>query len=143
MVKRLVLLCCVPLLLSGCPKPTPSPSPSPSPTVEPTPEPTPTPCVPPPDEVGWDPVDARPTQHKQAVRDAQEFIGDVCSQAPEASLERLGSRLRLMGYCAGRNDDAVFFQRDDDDELWEEHHAVYYGNGCWLSNTYRGMWRHR
>ncbi len=135
------LLVLLPLL--GCrPDNPPAPTPSPSPTVSPTPQPTPTPCLPPVVLEGWTEWETLPPQYVQAVRDAQAALGDVCGQEPEASLDRLGAKLREAALCAGRLDDAVFIRRSDDLSLFEEHHAAYYGNGCWLSNPYRGTWHY-
>ena len=126
-----VPLACV---ILACTPQTPQPSPSPSPTVAPTPT-----CVVPPDGPAWQPVDpVPPSELFRAVRNAQEAVGDVCGQEPEASLDVLASALRAAGVCAARQADAVMVEREDG--LWEEHHAAYYGNGCWLSNTYRGAW---
>lgn len=83
-----------------------------------------------------------PSQYVDTVRLAQAAVGDVCGKEPEESLDALAVQLREQGYCAGRMDDAVFIRRSDDLKLFEEHHACYYGNGCWLSNPYRGTWRH-
>lgn len=127
-------------LLCGCPPP--EPTPTPTPTATPTPAPTPTPaCVPPPDGLDWQPAGDPPSQRLSAVHVSQQALGDVCGIEPDISLDRLGEALRSIGHCAGRMSDAVFVLRDDG--LWEEHHAVYYGNGCWLSNTYRGSWRYQ
>lgn len=138
--------------LGHCGTSTPQPSPSPSPTVAPSPAPSPTPtpvptptpgeCYAPADGPQWHPADPQqPTQLLTLVRGAQQQIGDVCGQPPETSLEVLAGTLREAGLCAGRQGDAVMVQRADG--LFEEMHAVYYGDGCWLSNAYRGLWEYR
>jgi hypothetical protein len=126
---------CLALSLAAC-SPTPVPKPSPSPTVQPSP--TPTPCVVPPDSAAWTPVEGVAPQLVPAVRAAQEAVGDVCGTDPQTSLDILASALRRAGYCAGRQTDAVMVQRGD--RAWEEHHAVAYGNGCWIATPYRGTW---
>ncbi len=123
---------------------TPTPGPTPTPTVAPTPTPTPAPgeCYAPADGPQWHPADPQgPTQLLTLVRGAEQRVGDVCGQVPDASLEVLAGTLREAGLCAGRQNDAVMVQRPDG--LFEEHHAVYYGDGCWLSNSFRGLWEYR
>lgn len=127
--------------LAAC-KPEPVPTPTPSPTVEPTPEPTP--CAPSPYAEGWVEWQTLAPQYLTAVDEAQDLIGDVCGREPEESLETLAAKLRWIGYCAGRMDDAVFVRRGDDLTLWEEYHAVAYATGCWVikERMYRGVWKH-
>lgn len=131
--------------LGACnpPVPQPTPSPSPSPTVEPTPEPTPVPTpTATPIPIGCQPVALDfpvilTAQYVGAVRTAQEEIGDVCGQDPVQSLQRLALRLTAKGLCAFQDEDRVFVGASQDAAMWEEHHAVYWGNYCWISNTYR------
>lgn len=128
--------------LGACnpPNPQPTPSPSPSPTVEPTPLPTPTPT---PEPIGCQPVKfdfpvILTAQYVGAVRTAQAEIGDVCGKDPVESLQRLAIRMTANGLCAFQDEDRVLVGASQDAKLWEEHHAVFWGNYCWLSNTYRG-----
>jgi hypothetical protein len=130
------------LLLVWC-GPGPVPHPSPSPTVAPTatPAPTPTPCVVPPDGPQWQPVESVAPLMVKAVRDAQVTAGDACGAPPEWSLDRLAGVLVAAGYCAARQSDAVMVRRADG--LYEEHHAVAFGNGCWIATPFRGIWSYR
>jgi len=131
----LVLVACTP---PSPPVPTPTPTPIPTPT--PTPDPTPTPgdCTIWPDAV-WTDTLLADNQLKDVVRVAEAGVGDVCGRPPAESLCRLAVRLDSIGYPSGVTGDAVFVKRPSDG-LYEEHHAVYYGDGCWLSNTWRGVW---
>ena len=128
------------------PTPTPEPSPAPTPTPTPTPAPTPTPVpacvVPHSDDSRWQPlgVGYGPSFGQQMV-DAAAAIGDVCGRDPEESLTRLAAQLRLWGLCADKWADGVLVQNAAG--LWEEYHAVAYGNGCWTERgRYRGTWRY-
>ena len=88
-----------------------------------------------------------------AVREATDYIGDRCghadaSEAPQReSLRMLAAELEAHGFCAGfMAPDAVFVEREDG--RFEEHHAVYFSSvppdgGCWLSNSFKGVWEHR
>ena len=142
--KVMLLALCVGL--AACdPTPTPTPAPSPTPTAPPTPTPTPAECYPPAsDSTGWLEWDTLAPQYVSVVDEAEHILGNVCGIEPEASLEALGAKLRYLGYCAGRVDDAVFIRRTDDKRLWEEMHAVAYERGCWTiqERMYRGVWRH-
>ena len=144
------LLATIIVVAVACPAPAPVPSPSPSPL------PTPIACVIPsnlPDcgpgitsscwqpreGVGsWNPDLVNPPPYVMAVRTAQASVGDQCGKNPVASLELLAGSLKQVGYCAERMNDAVFIRRPD--SLFEEMHAVYYLDGCWLSNPYKGAW---
>jgi len=134
------------LAVLGCtpPKPTPSPEPTPTPTATPTPTPTPLPTPGPVactifgEEANFKISLLNDNQLKDVVRAAQANVGDVCGQPPSVSLCRLAVQLDKMGYPAGVAGDSVMVMRRD--VLYEEHHAVYYGNGCWLSNTFRNVW---
>ena len=83
-----------------------------------------------------------------AVREATDYIGDRCGHADATegpqreSLRMLAAELEAHGFCAGyMPPDAVFVERQDG--RFEEHHAVYFGDGCWLSNSFKGIWEHR
>ena len=141
------------LLLFGCAV-QPAPSPSPSPTVAPTPSPTaePTPTPPPeieacfPAGVEWVVSSSQdPEEMLEFVSEAQQYLGDRCghadaTEAPQReSLRLLAAELESRGFCAGfQAPDAVFVQREDG--RFEEHHAVYFADGCWLSNSFKGIW---
>lgn len=125
----------------GCggpdPKPTPTPTPTPTPVVEPTPLPS-DPCP----KMSYELEDTTSGGLLIGeVRAAQQEIGDVCGLDPELSLCELAGVLRNKGYEAYFGTDAVWIRRQD--HLWEEHHAVFYGNGCWLSNTWYGTFREK
>lgn len=128
------------LLISCKPVPTPTPTPNPTPTPTPIPSPTPVPTECPfvVDEL-WTPTLLKDDQLKSIVRLAQEDLGSVCEEEPLESLKLLCNRINAMGYPTVITNDAVFIQRPTDG-LWEQHHAVYYGSGCWLSNTWKAVW---
>lgn len=132
--KVLPFLC----LIFGCsPKPHPTPPP-PTTTTTTLPAPAPTPCLPAAGP-GWVPAsDQGPTEMLPQVRLLQAELADACGLPPVQSLERLADAFLQEGVCAGVMDDAVFVRRRDG--LYEEHHAVFFGDGCWLSNSYRGLW---
>ena len=144
----------------GCavpPAPTPPPpttttttvAPSPSPTPIATPTPEIEPCFP----VGgtWEPSPPErqdPEEMLDFVREAEEYLGDRCghadaTEAPQReSLRLLAAELESRGFCAGfMEPDAVFVEREDG--RFEEHHAYHFGDGCALSNSFRGIWEHR
>jgi len=104
------------------------------------PAPTPTPCAYPRE---WQPAPLRPEQYKQAVRDAQASLPDRCGYAlldeepQHESLRMLAGELRRRGYCAVQHEDRVLILRDDG--LWEEHHGVAFTDGCWFSNSFKGV----
>lgn len=129
--------------LGACNPPAPQPTPSPSPTVAPTPEPTPEPTpTATPIPIGCQPVEldnplVMTPQYVGAVRTGQSEIGDVCGQDPVQSLQRLALRVTINGLCAFQDEDRIFVGADQSALVWEEHHAVYWGNYCWISNTYR------
>lgn len=120
----------------GCNGGGPKPKPTPNPTVEPTPTPVPSPTADMCPVLAVELVDSQePGILVGEVRAAQQAIGDVCGLDPELSLCELASTLRASGREAYFGTDAVWLKRD---RFWEEHHAVFYGNGCWLSNTWYG-----
>lgn len=142
----------IPFLLLGViscgPIPTPSPSPSPNPTSTPSPSPSPTPSTSCTiiQDAKLTPTLLMDNQLKDLIRFTQAQIGDVCGISPEESLCALAHKLTSQGTEAfmtidenGKLSDAIFVIRDTDD-LYEEHHAVYYANGCWLSNSWKGVW---
>lgn len=139
--------------LWGCPGPGPAPSPTPSPTPTPVPTPTPSP-TPSPSPATCTVIDDDLLEQTAlmdnlltpTVRDAEAALGDVCGAPPDESLCRMAAYLTGLGFesfvsqrADGSRADAVFVRRPSDG-LLEEHHAVYYANGCWLSNTWRGVW---
>lgn len=122
--------------LLACRPPAPAPTPAPTPIPTPSPIEAPLACAPAP-TLDLSPLQPEPT-FRLAVRAAQEALGDVCGQDPSLSLDRLAIQLHEAGYCANRDEDRVVIQRDPPfGALYEEHHAVYYGNGCWTSNTFK------
>ena len=143
----------------GCavpPAPTPPPPTTTTTTVAPEPTPTPTPeieaCF--PQGGTWEPSAAQdPEEMLDFVREAEAEVGDRCghadpSEAPQReSLRLLAAELEAHGFCAGfMAPDAVFVEREDG--RFEEHHAVYFSSvppdgGCWLSNSFKGVWEHR
>lgn len=131
-MKKLILLA---VLLAAC-SPKPKPTPSPSPTVEATPVPEPTP-LPRCEQVTLVNPRFKEPMYSKAVRVGQEAVGDVCAADPVQSLQLLALALNDRGLCAFQMDDAVFVAAQQESLVWEEHHAVFYGNGCWTSNTYR------
>ena len=122
----------------GCRHDPPAPSPPP---VTTTTLPAPTCIFPGPLDVAA----LQPEQlFQQAVRGAQEALGDRCGYAlddgaPQVqSLQMLAAELRRRGYCAWQDEDRVVIQREPPPgKLWEERHAVYWGNGCWLAADFR------
>ena len=149
-------------LLIGCnppappqPSPTPTPFPTPTPTPTPTPSPTPTPGVTHCGEnleliePGIDPSVRAPLM-QPILEAAKARVGDVCGKDPIDSLNKLAQELRNEGWCAGHPpaDDEVYVKAPPPpagDSLYEEWHAVYFGDGCWTSGTgpYKGAWRFR
>ena len=127
-------------LISCNPNPSPSPSPSPSPTNVPTPTPSPSPT-----ECGivanelWTETLLLDNQLKDVVRLTQADLGSVCGLEPLDSLKLICNRLNLLGYPTVITGDAIYIQRESDG-LHEQHHVVYYKDGCWLSNTWKGVW---
>ena len=122
----------------GCNGDHPKPTPTPTPSATPAPLPTPTADVCPVLSVSL--VDSSSGELLVGeVRAAQQEIGDVCGLDPELSLCELAAKLRANGREAYFGNDAVWVKRDDGQ--WEEHHAVFYGNGCWLSNTWYGTFK--
>jgi len=100
------------------------------------------PAVPQPEEI---------EQHSEAIRTAQHIVGDRCGfvsgdeAAQQDSLNMLATAMRNQGYCAWRDEDRVLVNRggldwsDDWSAQWSVYNAVYYGNGCWRSNGYKGV----
>lgn len=125
----------------GCAAPVPQPTPTP--TVTPTPAPTPTPIACEAPIFLLVASDQQPDPFKQAVRDAQEALGDRCGYAladggPQVeSLRMLAAELRRRSYCAWQDEDRVVIQYEPGSVYWQEHHAVYWKDGCWLSNSFK------
>jgi len=120
----------------ACHAPAPAPTPTPTPIPTPSPIETPLACAPAP-SLDLSPLQPEPV-FRLAVRAAQEALGDVCGQDSSLSLDRLALQLCEAGYCANRDEDRVVIQREPPfGDLYEEHHAVYYGDGCWTFNTFK------
>lgn len=106
--------------------------------------PTPGCSVPPPTSTDWKPNEEQlATTLWSQYRQALEGVGDRCGQDPEDTLGLIAARMRDLGVCAaGPWADALIAKRSDG--LWEEWHAVYYGNGCTIATTgaYKGLWYH-
>jgi hypothetical protein len=117
-----------------------------TPPVEPVPPAPPGACVPPHAESpDWGvpvPPSARPftAAIRNALLEGQAQLGDACGKDALQSLDALGAYMRARGYCAGRSVDSVAVLAPD--ELWEEYHAVYFGNGCWVTGpgAYKNAW---
>ena len=74
----------------------------------------------------------------EQVRAAIESLPSACGADPRVSLERLAVKLRADGLCAFAGVEAVFVKRGIDNKF-EEYHAVYFGNGCYIpSGKYIG-----
>jgi hypothetical protein len=126
------------------PGPTPTPIPAPDPTPEPpppdpdpTPDPTPEPPPPAPFCAGEDSLVAHPApgpQEQEKVRSAIRALGDLRGNPPRVVLDRLADEIRRQnpGQCVISGQEAVFLQRAD--QLWEEYHAVYFGDGSWTDS---------
>jgi hypothetical protein len=142
-------------IASSCPAPEPSPTPTPIPTPEPTPapapEPTPTPTQPPgpspdpaPGPVCQNPlegalgaaVEQRAPSREAAVRRAIAAMPSR-TRTPRQALDELAERLRGEGLCVISGREALFVLAADG--LWEEFHAVFFGDGKYIpSGKYIG-----
>ena len=132
-------------VLASCDPPAPpgpTPNPSPTPTVEPTPTPVPPPegCTLPTNAGDWTELGMIGAEHPEWVTDAEAFIGSVCGQEPEVSLDKLANEMRTAGRCAGRVDDSVFVERSD--KKWDQMKAVDFVSGCWWGDFYAGSWNY-
>lgn len=144
------------VILHDCTQGPPSPPPPPSTTtttVAASPSPSPNACLPP--NVDCDPahgvtrqcfrgVEPAPTPiYLKVLKDTQAFIGDVCGNVPEESLEALAAELgdAQDSDCVGRIADAVFMKRPEKSpnghDWFEQYHPVYYKNGCWIATPFR------
>lgn len=113
-------------------------------------------CFPPPsDDPLWAPPSTPetppllpsqwPSQMLPAVRAAVEELGDRCGQSQIESLDQLGQKLRLQGYCADRSADGLFIRAPGSYQghpVFEEMHPyAALPNGCaTLNQTYKGAW---
>jgi hypothetical protein len=134
---RSILAVLVIMSMMGCIPP--APQPTPSPTVEPTAEPTPTPIPASCQVVELGSGYKGKAAFTNKVRTGQSVLGDVCvcGRDPFESLRDLAAYLNADGLCAFVDDDKVMIGSKQDSELWEEHHAVFFGNGCWVATPYR------
>jgi hypothetical protein len=74
---------------------------------------------------------------------AKDKVGDRCGKNIQESLALVAGALREQGLCAsGPWVDAVAVKAPDG--LYEEHHVVAYGTGCFTAtpNGYKGAWRY-
>jgi hypothetical protein len=82
----------------------------------------------------------------QKYKAAIEKVGNRCGyvSADETkqvqTLKDIAAELNKAGVCAAQSADSVSIKAPDN--LYEEWHAVYYGNGCIIDgpNAYRGAW---
>ena len=73
-------------------------------------------------------------QQKMAlvVRDAMQTLGDLRGHPPQENLKKLAAEItEQTGRCAIGGHEAVFILRDDG--LAEENHAVFFGDGGWIT----------
>lgn len=112
-------------------------------------EPLPTCNIPDAEAPGWGapiPVEQRPALMYQKYKDAIEKVGNRCGYASAdeskqmQTLKDIATELRKAGVCAEQWSDSVAIFAPDD--LYEEWHAVYFGNGCIIDgpNAYKGAW---
>lgn len=105
--------------------------------------------IPDADDPGWGqpmPPDKRPALMYQKYKAAIEKVGNRCGYAtPDESkqmetLRLIAAELQKMGVCAEQSADSVSIKAPDN--MYEEWHAVYFGNGCIIDgpNAYKGAW---
>lgn len=86
----------------------------------------------------------RGSQLVAQVSAAKDQVGDRCGRNVQESLALVAGKLREQGLCAsGPWVDAVAVKAPDG--LYEEHHVVAYGTGCFTQtqNGYKGAWRYQ
>jgi hypothetical protein len=86
----------------------------------------------------------RGSQLVAQVSAAKDAVGDRCGRNVQESLALVAGKLREQGLCAsGPWVDAVVVRAPDG--LYEEHHVVAYGTGCFTQtgNGYKGAWTYR
>jgi hypothetical protein len=117
---------------------------------QPKPPAPPAGCViPDADDPAWGtpiPVGQRPTLMYQAYKRAIEKVGNRCGYASAdeskqmQTLKDIAAALVADGVCAAQSADSVSIKAPDN--LFEEWHAVYFGNGCIIDgpNAYKGAW---
>lgn len=117
-----------------CKEPTPVPTPTPPPPVS---------CANVPQESTLVPAAVqRPATKAGEVIAAMRELGDlspgpgysndVYHQRSRENLQKLAAKLCQRGVTAFAGKEAVFVRGDDG--LWEEFHAVYFGNAKWIDN---------
>lgn len=88
-------------------------------------------------------------QHSEDVKAATTQLGDRTGRPPRESLDLLAVTIRAQtGRCVVSGIEAVFIARDDG--LYEENHAVFFGDGSWTNSgwgrfigCHRAVWDHR
>jgi len=116
-------------------------------------------CIPHADDPEWGvayPPEQKPTHYLAEYRRAIAAVGDRCGQPEMESLRLVGEALVAQGLCArGPEADSVSILRNgagewyaehpnvQPDFLYEEWHAVFFGNGCLIdgANAHKGTWK--
>lgn len=76
-----------------------------------------------------------PPQFHEEVLKATNTLGDLTGGNPNSNLDKLAVQLRIQlpNRCIISGIEAIFIHRDGD-KLYEENHAVFFGNGGWTNN---------